>query len=61
MRQGNYEVLTDKLEKASTDDRQYRAIRLENGLVLVLIHDPTAEKAAAALDVSVGHLNDPVR
>jgi hypothetical protein len=58
---GNYEVLTDEVEKAASDDRQYRIIRLDNGLVLVLIHDPSADEAAAALDVAVGHLNDPVR
>ena len=26
----------------------------------LLIHDPKADKAAAAMDVGVGHLSDPV-
>lgn len=37
-----------------TDDRKYRAIRLENGFQALLIHDATTDKAAAALDVHVG-------
>lgn len=55
-----YEQLEDQIEKAETDDRQYRAIRLPNGLLIFLIHDAKVEKAAAALDVAVGHMNDPV-
>ena len=60
-RKGNYELLVHEIEKGQSDDRQYCAIRLENGMVFVLIHDPTTEKAAVAVDVAVGHLNDPVR
>lgn len=36
-------------------------IRLENGLEALLCSDPTTDKAAAALNVRVGHLSDPVR
>ena len=42
------------------DDREYRVIRLENGLEATLVRDATADKAAASLDVAVGHLSDPV-
>ncbi|WP_232822183.1 insulinase family protein [Salinicola sp. CR57] len=45
--------------QSPNDHRQYRAITLDNGLQAVLISDPEADKAAAAMDVSVGSNNDP--
>ena len=39
--------------------RTYRAITLKNGLQVLLIHDPTAKKSAASMDVRVGSLADP--
>ncbi|KAJ7085711.1 Metalloenzyme, LuxS/M16 peptidase-like protein [Mycena belliarum] len=45
--------------KSAQDDREYRLIRLENGLEAMLVHDAKADKAAASLDVAVGHLHDP--
>ncbi|KAH9440810.1 hypothetical protein Pst134EA_032633 [Puccinia striiformis f. sp. tritici] len=39
--------------------RTYRIIRLKNDLQVILIHDPKTDKAAAAMDVNVGHLSDP--
>ncbi|KAI0053918.1 hypothetical protein FA95DRAFT_1551697 [Auriscalpium vulgare] len=45
--------------KSQQDDREYRVIRLENGLQTMLVHDAKADKAAASLDVAVGHLYDP--
>ena len=41
------------------DDRQYRTVTLSNGLVVTLVSDPTTDKAAASLDVNVGHFADP--
>lgn len=55
-----YSVFTKPIEKSQYDQRQYRTIRLENGLTAMLIHDPHTENAAASLDVAVGHLSDPV-
>lgn len=55
-----HSVFLKAFEKPETDDRDYRLIRLQNGLQALLIHDPKADKAAAAMDVGVGHLNDPV-
>nr|KAJ3423186.1 Insulinase (Peptidase M16) [Polyrhizophydium stewartii] len=40
------------------DDREYAVITLPNGLQAVVISDPATDKAAAALDVHVGHLCD---
>ncbi|VVT49745.1 uncharacterized protein SAPINGB_P002422 [Magnusiomyces paraingens] len=45
--------------KPLLDDRDYRYITLENGLLALLIHDPETDKAAAALDVNVGSFSDP--
>ena len=53
-------VYTKPIQKSQQDDREYRLIRLDNGLQAMLVHDATADKAAASLDVAVGHLHDPV-
>ena len=53
-------VYTKPIVKSEQDDRDYRIIRLENGLQVTLVHDGKADKAAASLDVAVGHLYDPV-
>ncbi|KAF7969517.1 hypothetical protein HWV62_27003 [Athelia sp. TMB] len=55
-----YSYYNKPIEKSELDDRSYRVIRLENGLNATVIHDPTADKAAASLDVAIGHLYDPV-
>ncbi|TID18194.1 hypothetical protein CANINC_003935 [Pichia inconspicua] len=52
-------VDTDKILKPDVDDRNYRIIKLKNGLTALLINDPTTDKSAAALDVNVGSYNDP--
>ncbi|KAG7926562.1 hypothetical protein KL925_003612 [Ogataea polymorpha] len=54
-----YKVLSQNLEKPDIDDRQYRLIELPNGLVSLVISDPTTDKSAAALDVNVGAFQDP--
>ncbi len=48
-----------ELIKSPNDDRQYRAVTLENGLQVLLVSDPQTDKAAAAMDVAVGSANDP--
>jgi insulysin len=53
-------VYTKPIQKSQQDDREYRLIRLDNGLQAMLVHDATADKAAASLDVAIGHLHDPV-
>jgi len=40
-------------------DRSYRAITLENQLKVLLISDPTSDKAAASMDVALGSNHDP--
>lgn len=41
------------------DSKSYRYLTLSNRLRLLLIHDETASKSAAALAVNVGHFDDP--
>lgn len=45
--------------KSPEDKRHYRYLILGNQLRLLLISDPVADKAAAALNVSVGHHQNP--
>jgi hypothetical protein len=47
--------------RSERDERDYRLVRLQNGLQAMLVHDVKADKAAASMDVAVGHLYDPVR
>ncbi|KIM22228.1 hypothetical protein M408DRAFT_333007 [Serendipita vermifera MAFF 305830] len=54
-----YHLFTKAIRKNDVDKREYRLIKLENGLQALLIHDSTADKAAAAMDVGVGHMADP--
>lgn len=56
-----YSVFTKPIEKSPRDEREYRIIQLDNGLKATLVHDSETDKAAASLDVAVGHLADPVR
>lgn len=49
----------ENVHKPLADLRSYRFIKLPNGVRALLMSDPRAEKAAAALTVGVGHLSDP--
>ncbi|KAL2263080.1 hypothetical protein VTK26DRAFT_8305 [Humicola hyalothermophila] len=51
-------VVTNHLEKPSLDGRSYRVIRLPNQLEALIVHDPKADKASAAMDVNVGSFSD---
>lgn len=55
-----YRLFTKQLEKPDPDDREYRLIQLQNGLLAMLVHDSVADKAAACVDIAVGSLHDPV-
>lgn len=54
-----YAIYTKSVEQSPNDDRAYRLIMLENGLEAMIVSDPKTDKAAAAMDVKVGHLSDP--
>jgi insulysin len=53
------ECSEDRILKSQNDSRSYRCIILENGLQVLLISDKDTDKAAAAMDVHVGHFSDP--
>lgn len=53
-------VNSDTIVKSPADNREYRSLTLGNGLKVMLVNDPKADRAAAALDVHVGSGNDPV-
>jgi len=47
------------LLKSPADDRDYRYLTLGNGLQVVLISDPDADKSAASLSIDVGSFENP--
>ena len=49
----------NRIERSPSDTRDYRALTLANGLEALVVSDPGADTAAAALDVNVGSANDP--
>ena len=50
----------ENMKVSPTDRCTYRALELDNKLMVFLIHDPTTETAASALQVNVGSLRDPI-
>lgn len=56
------EDASPQVVQSPNDSRAYRIVELDNGLRALLVSDPSAEKAAAALDVFIGSANnDPDR
>ncbi|KAF7722305.1 Insulinase (Peptidase M16) [Apophysomyces ossiformis] len=55
----SFHIYTKPLEKPAIDEREYRLLRLNNQLEVLLISDPETDRASAALDVHVGNLSDP--
>ena len=49
----------DNIKKSDSDTWMYRGLELSNEMLVVLISHPSVDKAAAALDVSIGSLADP--
>jgi len=54
-----WQPLQETIRKSDKDTRQYQAIRLDNGMVVLLVSDPQAVKSLSALVVPVGSLQDP--
>jgi len=52
-------MANDEMITNVNDLRDYRYLKLENNLEVVLVSDPDAQTAAASLDVAVGHGSDP--
>ena len=51
---------TTTILKPPLDDRDYRALTLPNDLRVLLASDPSSRQAAAAMNVHVGAMSDPV-
>jgi insulysin len=45
--------------KPTIDNRTFKYITLDNGIKVMLISDPEADKSAASMDVGVGSSLDP--
>lgn len=54
-----WQPLKDTIRKSARDNREYQAIRLDNGMVVLLVSDPQAVKSLSALVLPVGSLEDP--
>lgn len=54
-----WQPVQEKIHKSEKDTRQYQAIRLDNGMTVLLVSDPQAVKSLSALVVPVGSLEDP--
>ena len=52
--------MNQEIIKSSSDDREYRYVRLQNDLKVILVSDEEAEKSSACLFVGTGSLNDPL-
>lgn len=46
--------------KSTSDDREYRYVKLQNDLKVILVSDQEAEKSSACIFVGSGSLNDPL-
>ncbi|WVO12724.1 hypothetical protein L204_100332 [Cryptococcus depauperatus] len=49
-----------KLVLPPTEDRVHKYFTLTNGLEVIVVSDPKAEKAAASMSIGVGYMMDPV-
>ncbi|MYB35428.1 MAG: hypothetical protein F4X92_10000 [Gammaproteobacteria bacterium] len=47
------------IPKSPEDDKQYRYLVLDNAMKVLLVSDPSADKAGASLDVNIGSGSDP--
>ncbi len=54
-----WQPLAEKINKSDHDPREYQAIKLDNGMTVLLVSDALAPKSLAALALPVGSLEDP--
>ena len=52
--------IVENIKTSDNDPWNYRGLELSNEMLVVLISHPNIDKAAAALDVSIGSLADPL-
>ena len=49
-----FKVICDDITKSEGDDRLYRGLILQNDMKILIVSDPSTEKAAASMDVHIG-------
>lgn len=54
-----HQITVTNIQKSQQDAKSYRGLVLPNGLKVILISDPTAQKSAACMSIEVGHMSDP--
>lgn len=57
--QSGWQPVKEVIHKSSQDPRHYQAIRLDNGMTVLLVSDNDAVKSLAAVAVPVGSLENP--
>ncbi|MEI2629372.1 pitrilysin [Erwinia aphidicola] len=57
--QDGWQPITETIRKSEKDPRQYQAIKLDNGMTVLLVSDAQATKSLAALTLPVGSLENP--
>lgn len=57
--QSGWQPMKEVIHKSSQDPRHYQAIRLDNGMTVLLVSDKEAVKSLAAVAVPVGSLENP--
>ncbi|MDC9607027.1 pitrilysin [Xenorhabdus griffiniae] len=57
--QSPWQPLPDTIHKSDRDPRQYKAIKLQNGMTVLLVSDEKAIKSLAAVSLPVGHMENP--
>ncbi|KFC06162.1 protease III [Trabulsiella guamensis ATCC 49490] len=54
-----WQPVQETIRKSDNDTRQYQAVKLDNGMVVLLVSDKQAVKSLSALVAPVGSLEDP--
>lgn len=57
--QSLWQILPETINKSDNDPRLYQAIKLNNGMTVLLVSDPKATKSLAAVSIPVGSLENP--
>ncbi|WP_338557885.1 pitrilysin [Erwinia sp. E_sp_B04_7] len=57
--QPGWKLIPDAIRKSEKDPREYQAIKLDNGMTVLLVSDPQATKSLSALTIPVGSLDNP--
>jgi protease-3 len=57
--QPGWQPVPEAIRKSEKDPRDYQAIKLDNGMTVLLVSDPQATKSLSALTLPVGSLENP--